>query len=167
MSTISPGRPAPISSIPERFTLPSGRGHGMIFLVHKAHLGTRSLCPGSAQAWNSYTSHYGPYPYGRSPWSIPPPARRPGGDGVSHPFHVHDDELICRPACGMPEMLTIHDSPRLLVRHGRLERIRGSWLDEGIQLLFRGQAMANTTSGGSLIDFGPLRVSDIQYHASR
>ena len=151
----------------ERFTLADPAvDTEMIFLVHKAHLGSKERYVRSLrQGLEFYSRHYGPYPYGTITLVDPAPGATAAG-GMEYPTLFTSMTTSYMPAgVRLPEMVTIHE-----FGHGYWYGIVGSnefeeaWLDEGINSYSEAKAMAQYYGPeGSLIDFGALRVSDIQY----
>ena len=151
----------------ERFTLADPAvDTEMIFLIHKAHLGTKErYVRALRQGLEFYSKHYGPYPYGTITLVDPAPGASAAG-GMEYPTLFTSMTMSYMPAgVRMPEMVTIHE-----FGHGYWYGMVGSnefeeaWLDEGINSYSEAKAMAQYYGPeGSLIDYGPLRVSDIQY----
>lgn len=151
----------------ERFTLADPAvDTEMIFLIHRAHLNSKERYVRSLrQGLEFYSRHYGPYPYGTITLVDPAPGAAAAG-GMEYPTLFTAMTTGFMPVgIRMPEMVTIHE-----FGHGYWYGIVGSnefeeaWLDEGINSYSEAKAMAQYYGPeGSLIDFGPLRVSDIQY----
>jgi Peptidase family M1 domain len=151
----------------ERFTLADPAvDTEMIFLIHRAHLNSKERYVRSLrQGLEFYSRHYGPYPYGTITLVDPAPGAAAAG-GMEYPTLFTAMTTSFMPGgIRMPEMVTIHE-----FGHGYWYGIVGSnefeeaWLDEGINSYSEAKAMAQYYGPeGSLIDFGPLRVSDIQY----
>ncbi len=138
----------------------------MIFLIHRAHLNSKDRYVRSLrQGLEFYSRHYGPYPYGTITLVDPAPGGTAAG-GMEYPTLFTSMTTSYMPAgVRMPEMVTIHE-----FGHGYWYGIVGSnefeeaWLDEGINSYSEAKAMAQYYGPqASLIDYGPLRVSDIQY----
>jgi hypothetical protein len=138
----------------------------MIFLIHRAHLNSKDRYVRSLrQGLEFYSRHYGPYPYGTITLVDPAPGATAAG-GMEYPTLFTSMTTSYMPGgIRMPEMVTIHE-----FGHGYWYGIVGSnefeeaWLDEGINSYSEAKAMAQYYGPeASLIDYGPLRISDVQY----
>ncbi|MGD0782350.1 MAG: M1 family metallopeptidase [Candidatus Aminicenantales bacterium] len=151
----------------ERFTLADPAvDTEMIVLVHRAHLNSKDRYVRSLrQGLEFYSRHYGPYPYGTITLVDPAPGAAAAG-GMEYPTLFTAATTSYMPAgVRLPEMVTIHEFGHSywygIVATNEFEE---AWLDEGINSYSEAKAMAQYYGPeGSLIDFGPLRVSDIQY----
>ncbi len=151
----------------ERFTLADPAvDTEMIFLIHRAHLNSKDRYVRSLrQGLEFYSRHYGPYPYATITLVDPAPGGAAAG-GMEYPTLFTAMTTSYMPAgVRTPEMVTIHEFGHSywygIVATNEFEE---AWLDEGINSYSEAKAMDQYYGPeGSLIDFGPLRVSDIQY----
>ena len=151
----------------ERFTLADPAvDTEMIILLHRAHLNSKERYVRSLrQGLEFYSRHYGPYPYGTITLVDPAPGAAAAG-GMEYPTLFTAMTTSFMPGgIRMPEMVTIHE-----FGHGYWYGIVGSnefeeaWLDEGINSYSEAKAMAEYYGPDrSLIDWGPVRISDVQY----
>ncbi len=139
----------------------------MILLIHRSHLGQKDrYARALRQGLEFYSRNYGPYPYPTITLVDPAPGAMAAG-GMEYPTLFTADTTSWMPkGILLPEMVTIHE-----FGHGYWYGIVGSnefeeaWLDEGINSYSEVKALNHYYGADrSLIDFGGLRIGDLDYH---
>lgn len=142
----------------------------MILLVHRSHLNLKERYLSSLRnGLEFYSQNYGAYPY-TTVTLVDPPINATGAGGMEYPTLFTSMGVSFIPqGVLMPEMVTIHE-----FGHGYWYGIIGTnefeeaWLDEGINTYSEMKAMAQYYGEDqSLINLGPLKISDLVLQRSR
>jgi hypothetical protein len=138
----------------------------MILLVHKSHLKLKDRFEESLRnGLKFYSQSYGAYPY-ETITLVDPPINAMGAGGMEYPtLFTSMGSWFIPKGLHLPEMVTIHE-----FGHGywygmvASNEFEEAWLDEGINSYSEVKAMNHYYgSDRSMIDLGPLKVSDLVY----
>jgi hypothetical protein len=142
----------------------------MILLVHKSHLKLQERFENSLRnGLEFYSKSYGAYPY-ETITLVDPPINAMGAGGMEYPtLFTSMGSWFMPKGLRMPELVTIHE-----FGHGywygmvASNEFEEAWLDEGINSYSEIKAMDRYYgSDRSMVDLGPIQVSDLVFSRSR